>query len=252
MSCCRWVPHVADPVQDLVNRLAETERRLHALETAPRANRTSVRGGFTRWMLEGEVENPKLFIGGDDGGEDVSLRLNDEDGGPAEIFLGTAAGRGAFYILNDDGTVPVFQVFDGKMLSPLLSCAWQSDHAHTIDTFGRPVITGGSYERVWASYLAITTGQIFSNIFVNLGAGVTSAAVRIQATSPGEATQTVFEQTGITVSGFLAGAPWTVPDSIVSPAASPVGQVVVLQLEGKVTGGAGDLAVAPVEPVRNF
>lgn len=253
-----------DAADRIAAKLDAMEARIKALETAPRVNNTSVHGGATRWYLDDESLAPRLHVG--DGGafsgaagNGVGVYVRTEDTPIADMYMITNLGEPDFLVQNEDHTAMAQRIVSGKFTAPLISCAWQSDHAHAVDTFGRPIITAGAYERVWAAYLPVCTGAFIGDIYVNIGTGITSADVRIMATmtsdSGGRAnggTQTVYEQTGITASAWLGGEPYTIPDAVVSPAGSPVGTLVRLELEGRVTGGAGNLAIAPTRPVANW
>jgi hypothetical protein len=194
-----------------------------------------------------------MIQGSNDLDDGVGLAIAEEIPGPAWFNAGhNVDGTTDFYVNNPDDTVEVLRILDGVMIGPLASCAWQSFHDHTVDTLGRPIITSGTYEKVWRAVLPITSGKIDSAIFVDLGAGVTSAAVRIRASRFGGSEITVNEQTGITGDGFATGSPWTIPDTLVDPPASPIGSLAIIDIEGRVTGGAGNLAVAAVRPVVNW
>lgn len=254
---------MSDPIQRFVEVLADLSRRIRALETAPRAPHTSVQGGSTRWFPE-NGEPPQLFIGDLVGTGDIGVWVIDADGNRS-VFLGTTTGQaivfvneaGELEVRNPDGIGRALWIEEGITKSPLVSAAWQhSTNTSTMDTQGRAEISSGTYTRAWSAYLPVQTGMIRSSIVVQLGAGVTSVDARIRATlvegGASGGVQTVHEETGITGAGvFLSGLPWTIPDAVRSPASDPIGTLVLLEVEARVTGGAGNALVGPTAGAHN-
>jgi hypothetical protein len=245
-------------IRRLADQFAGIDRRLRALETAPQLPFSSVRDGFTTWRLS-SGEAPRISIGATADATDVSLTVWDNDENAA-LIIGTVLDGDDVGIRvenpDKDQSGTCLNAQRGVLVVPLLSCAWQQDPAVTHDTNGRAQVSSGSYTRSWTAVLPIGTGDIYSSVAVQLGAGVTSADARIRALPFANlvtgSEQTVHEETGITGSVFLGGLPWTIPDSILTPARSPVGTLVQLEIEVRVAGGAGNVLVAPHDPVANY
>lgn len=242
---------MADDVADL---LADLQRRIRALETAPRASETSVRGGYTRWLARDTPER-KLYIGGGTAGDDIGLFLDDGTSTPA-WYLGTAAGSPVFYVTNADGTDRIMVVSAGGLLKPYALGGWTKNPTQTQDSLGATTTTSSSFEIGWRTLANAQTASLITEFYCALGGGVTQAEVRVTATvdvddrstSASNGEQTVFTQT-ITGPGNMTVTA-SVPSTIWTPAESPTGAFVRLALKARVSGGAGTVTFAPVVPAR--
>lgn len=238
----------------MADLLADLQRRVRALETAPRASNTSVNGGYTRWLAR-ETPERKVYIGGGVAGDDVGLVLDDGTATPA-WYLGTAAGGPVFYVTNADGTDRVMMIYSGGIFKPYALGAWTKNPTQTQDSLGATTTTSSSFEVGWRTLANAQTASLVTEFYCALGGGVTQAQVRVTATvevddrassaSGGE--QTVFTQT-ITGSGNVTVTA-AIPSTIWTPAESPTGALVRLALKARVSGGAGTVMFAPVVPAR--
>lgn len=240
-------------VAELAAKLASLERQIRTLATAARANFTDVRGGYTRWLLSNGSNTPSVRIGAAAGDADVGIWVNDDDGAVVGYF-GTAGGKGGRLNLpNDDQSASALVIDGGKMYAPLISCAWQKDPAFTdYSASGYAVTADSAYERMWTALLPVTSGGIVSSVRVSFAVGGITADVRLRASAYPSGTPVVLTEEEFTSSGFLAGSPWTIPDTILDPAASPIGQLVMLEVHARVTAGGGSVFVAPDLPVANW
>ena len=239
---------MSDPVAELAAELADMKRRLHALETAPRATKTSVSGGYTRW-LPPEGEHPGIYIGGG-GGTDVGISGYDVDGNQ---WLGAGAfnGRGRFHVA---GPIPssssqTIDVVDGQFFAPLFATAWQTDTNVNIDTQGRPTVTSSTFTTLWRTVIPCTTKSLNSWVVVYPGVGQ-NAECRINAQVFGQtASVQLALETGITSTAAIIG-PWVIPAGIMDDGtSSPIGHLMEVEIDLRRTSGANPVAVAPQWPV---
>jgi hypothetical protein len=249
---------LSDPIKAMADRIAELERRLRALETAPRASHTSIRNGSTRWLSTADGDLPNVRIGStEDTGGDPAFEVTNEDGPFSDIYIGTSAGRGRADFYNPDKTGIVLRYDDGRLRAPQPSCAWQRYIGAAMDAVGASTTTSGTYVDLWYAVLGVGGDQIDGTIDVIPDGGTTGACrvmaqavggISISGKVPSATTQQVVEQTGITVSTVMAG-PWTIPDTIWNPASDVAGTVVMLTIQALRSAGAGLVHVAPRFPV---
>lgn len=237
---------------DWGRRFADYDRRLRALESAPRAPQTSLRGGrITFKPTDPDMESPSITVGAG-AGDDAGLAMFDADG--IQFFgAGSFSGRGVVVFFAPNGGETLV-VDDGIMIRPLVSCAWQQDPSAGIDALGRPTTTSASYVMLWRTYLPCLSGGVATMFAAAPGAGNTMD-VRIRAEvvagGTGSGPQTVVEQLAITVTTDINGD-WAIPDAVLIPAADPIGALLVLTLEARRTAGAGAVTAAPYLPVVNW
>ncbi len=242
---------MSDPIQRLAAELADVRRRLRNLEAAPRANHMSIRAGFTRWTTDNDAEHPAIAIGGAPDTADVALVQS--DAAAAIMFaFGVIGGVRLIRTVNPDGTTDILNLTDGKVTTPLIACAWQRDGYHAIDANGNPIVSASAYETTHRTLIPCTSGKMLLRYDILLGGGVTSCATRVLVQEYGSAVaaQTLYEQTGITAAANI-NTEATVPTSILSPVASPIGRLVTLYIQARVTGGAGNIIVVPIVPAVN-
>lgn len=249
---------MSDALERIAERIARLENEVHVLKTAPKANKTSVRDGYTRWLPVGEANLPEVRIGSTvEGGGDPAFEVTDEDGPFSSIYIGTDAGRARADIYSSDKTGLVFCYDDGVLLAPQPSCSWQRWVGSAMDAVGMSTTTSATYVDLWYAVLGVGGDQIDGALDVIPDGGNTGAArivaqvlggVSTGGKVPSATVQQVVEQTGITTSTVMAG-PWTVPESVWDPSANVAGAVLLLTIQGKRTAGAGSIHVAPRFPV---
>lgn len=260
------------------------KRRLAALETAPRANMTSVRNGYTQWYVGDTEVLPVLQIGMDHEENDVAVLINTAEASPAGYFGSQSAGGGVvvglissssllqvmnlagggFRVTSAVGEVDVWlspnasngallDVTSNEMYAPLLATAWQADPFVTRDGFGRPRSDSGTYTTVWRTWLPVTADTVASQIYVDLDVGVTSVDVRISAriANTADAFTTVATYAGLTADGYVTSPIWTVPTSI-SGDGVVIGRMLEFIIETRVTGGAGFSQIGAWAPLANW
>lgn len=243
---------MSDPIRDLAERLARVERELHALATAPRANRTSVQDGFTRW-LTAEGTAPRIIIGASGTAGDVVLGVSGNNG-VGRITISSFEDHADFALGNPDDSTATLRVLKGKMHTPLISCAWQVGTNVNIDAQGRPTNNTATYVELWQTVLPVTSGRVHGMIDVFPGVAGTFADAKIKASrfASGNPFVTVAETIGFTgTPGALIG-PWDVPSSVLVPSASPIGHLVEFRVELRRTAGTGTVAVAARLPLINW
>lgn len=244
-------------IRQLADELADMRRRIAALETAPRATMTSVRGGYTRWQVDTEPppEYPKLYIGaaGSNDG-DVALVLRSSEPAGPEVYVGTvndAAGvsveldRAKVSAWNDDSDAasPVLHVDGGQLWAPRLVSFWQKDPQLAVDANGRPITNSTSYVTMLSCWFPCVTRSLITNVWAQPGAGVTSMAVRLRGRVGANPMVTIDEETGITSATFVQFVA-AIPESVGGGTSSPVGSLLDLIVEARVTGGTGNVNVA--------
>lgn len=240
-----------DPVADL---LADLQRRIRALETAPRASHTTMRAGAIAYRGL-TAEHAAIVINGSFTGVDSAMRINTEDDVNRAYFGTLSSGDHAVLLLdNPDKSGTVFNWSSSIGLNgPYGIGPWAKNPTQPIDALGITVTSSGSFEVGYRTLIYCTTPTVSVDYFVQL-AGPTSAEVRLTAAvqhddrgshSPASS-QAVFTRTVTSTSTYLDEA--AIPASIWSPAASPVGTIVKLELTCRVAGGAGNVSWAPVLP----
>lgn len=237
---------------DIAKWMRDVDNQLRKLATAARANKTDVRNGFTSWKTS-TGDSPRVTIGADAEDDDVAIWCYPSGAGGGNMYFGTSdSGASAqFRVSNPDGGDRVLNVYRGRMYNPLIATAWQQHTNVIIDNRGRPTTTSGTYDTLWRAFLPCTSGGIFTQVDVFPGIGQT-CDVRIAARQAGtvDSFVQVADVTGLTSTGALAGA-WAIPDSVVSPARSPIGVLLELVVQVRRTAGSDPIAVAPY-PVTNW
>lgn len=264
---------MSDPVAELAAELADLKRQIRELQTAPRATKTSVSGGYTRWLPTNGAEYPKAYAGAL--GEDhVGFFVDQTDGDDgsliaADLFMGIADGENfdtvvdnvpALLVANPDHQLYAQAIIDGAITTPLSVCAWTPNTNLGVDALARRVTTSGAYTEMARAILPLHTNIVSTGINVVLGSGVTSMDVRITirgieaihsvgfSPTPAVTAVTLVEETGITANGAIADE-WTVPDTLIAPNGSPVGLLCELILQARVSGGSGNAVASPYAPV---
>lgn len=270
-------------IRQLSDELADMRRRLAALETAPRANMTSVRNGYTRWFVGDTAEFPRVHIGVDDEGNDIGFWVT--GGTSGQGYYGTTA-EGAGVVLSlfsEDSTFGVLNLENGgvradasldevnfrvsprlangdlisiisnEMYAPLIATAWQRDPFNVVDGLGNPVTASGSHTVLHRTWLPITADTVSTQLYIGVGGGVTSAEVRIRGriANSSDAYQVVATYSGLTVSGFLSSPIWAVPTAISSNGVV-IGRMCEFIAEARVTGGAGNVSMGAWAPLANW
>lgn len=235
----------------LSDLLADMERRLAALETAPRASYTTVRGGSTIWRRDA-VDPNRIEITSN--GDDVALFCYD-DLGLNRLYLGTIAGDPTMRFDNADKSGTVLQIEkDRGMVRPYGVGGWERWSGQTMDAYGRSTTSSGTFALGWVGIVSANTATVYVSTAVALDAGVTRAEIRVRASVAvsdrgghvPSAAQTVLTRT-VSASGTYSDS-IALPDGLWTPAASAAGSLVRLDLEARVTLGAGTVYWAPFHP----
>ncbi len=233
--------------------IADLERRLRALETAPRASYTTIRDGTTVWRGD-TASHQGIAISSDLGDPtDAAMYVYTADG-QNRIYVGTNIGVAVIYVDNPDksGRVLTIDSVYG-MLGPYGVAPWQKNPGQSIDSLGRATTTSGSFQVGWRSLCYVTSAQFGLEYAVDLG-GASSAEVSVtakvyhddRAGTPNGTRQTVFGRTVSATGSFVDTA--SIPSSIWVPSASPVGSMIDLEFSARVASGAGTVAWAPILP----
>lgn len=241
-------------VRRLGDTIADLQRRLAALETAPRSNFTTVRGGQTVWR-SGETGGAYVAISGDMDGDDTGIYLSAD--GAVRGYMGTLAGGDVIgvYLDNPDKSHRAFTyVSDRGLVGPYGIGAWSKNPSQAINSLGNTTTASGSLEVGWRTLLYVTSETYEIEYFVDLG-GATSAEVSLTAevyvddrtAATPAAVQTVFTRTISATNPYSDTG--TLPNTLWTPNGSPVGSLLKLELKARVSGGAGTISWAPIVPM---
>lgn len=251
-----------DPFDEIRDAIVDIRRRLHALETAPRAPFTSITGGATRWLTESGDPNPQLYAGDLLGVGDIGMWVIDADGN-SSVFVGTSGGAALVFIdgagvllaRSEDGQADVLSVDRGRLLNPSLTTAWQKNCQFPDDGNGRAATTSVTYPiSMWNAFVTVGRPKISTSIDIFVGAGVTSAQWKLTAqaidgvfgyTIAPEVT--IFEAT--TAVSTSETNTWTVPTTLFNPPRNPSGILTRFGVTVRVAGGAGTVGIGPIWPV---
>ena len=249
---------MADPVQQIVDELADIKRRLANLETSPQLSKSTVRAGYTVWKPgydEGEVppETPRVFIGsaGSGSGDQVGVYVvgdSWEDDGNGQVFVGTAAGMPTIRVdATEDGGAASFQIQNGVWTAPYLVAPWVIRTSGVIDTTGRPVSTSATFAEAYTCMTPCVSGGFYSLIDSFAGAAVMDTRIRAKIWG-GTEEVTIADSLSQTGTTAIFG-PWDVPtlDGL-----NPLGRFLQLTLEFRRVSGAVNVAVAPRFPMISW
>lgn len=234
----------------------EVERRLRALETGQRAVQTALRGGLIRFQpTDPDIDHPSINVGAGQG-DDAGIAMFDS-AGDQYFGVGSFNGAGILVVYAGQiafvapaGDVSTVSIVDGVTFSPLIPCAWQKDSLAVVDAAARPTTSSASYVTLWRTYLPCMSGGLRTWVKAVPGAGNTMS-VRITAEVIGGSAVDVVEQTGMTTATDI-DSQWAIPDSVLSPAADPIGRLLILKIEALRSAGASAVAVAPQLPALNW
>lgn len=240
------MPEQALP-DSLAARLAELERRLLALETAPQSNRINLLDGNLRFRLSTD-ENVSALMGTDGEGNDIGFWTVDSEGQVrAYVGTGTDGADGLISLRNNDGRSILYALSSTGLVRPRVPVPWTKNPGVPVDANGRATTTSGTYDTLYRSYLNCAP-KIYHRWSVTVGGGVTSCAFKLtgQDLFNGGTETTIYEETGITASKNIDRS-----DSIPALAANGldiIGELIVVTAYLRVTGGAGTIALAPIAP----
>lgn len=241
-------------VTQLADLLADLGRRVAALETAPRASYTVVRGGTTAWR-------PGLTGAG---GVTISTDVQDDDAAMYLLtgdevvrgYIGTIEGGtvATWRFDNPDKSDTVLELSSSTgMNGPYGLGAWVKNPLQSIDSVGCTTTTSGSAQVGWRTLVHASTAQLVVEYFADPGAA-TAIEVTVQAQAvlrarPGytAAAATVVATRSVTAANTYVDV-IALPTSLWSPASSPIGSLLRLDLRGRVSSGAGAVRWAPVVP----
>lgn len=242
-------------VRRLGDTIADLQRRLAALETAPRSNFTTVRGGQTVWR-SGETGGAYVAISGDMEGDDTGLYLVDSTD-ETRGYIGTLASGAVLglYLDNPDKSHRAFTwLSDRGLIGPYGTGPWTKNPSQTIDALGNTTTTSGTFEVGWRTLLYVTSTTFEIEYFVDLGAA-TAAEVTLVAdvyvddrsAAVPAAAQTILTRTISSTNPYSDAG--TLPDTLWTPNGSPVGSLLRLEFKARVSGGAGTVSWAPIVPM---
>lgn len=236
---------------ELLHLVNDFDRRLRALETAPRA-------GFTTLTSDGGIKIldkngvRRMTLGATSEGSDVGIWLYDATGTNIVAFFGTDHDQGRIQVFGGADLREVLSVTDlyGFAKPQYTLVAWPEPQ-HTVDTAGRPTTTSGSFDTLFnIDFVAIAanvSGQVFAAV---PGGSTASVQVTIQRAGGGADTQ-MFLSTGITSNQFISfDVP--IPVGALLPGENDViGLSYRLKVKMARTAGAGTLALGLFEPFSN-
>jgi len=229
--------------------LADLRRRLHALETAPQSNMVILSDG--NFILRTSSDpNVLVSMAVDQELNDAAFRVYDDLGSGTEvIYIGTT-GDGAIGLLSVENVDRSQRVFlarsDQGLVRPILASTWQKTAQVPEDANGNATTTSGTYTELWVTLMNSST-HVNHQWWVDLGAGVTSAAFKLTALEAGFGSETtVHEQTGIVADGFIQQIS-VMPAGIA--AGSLPGRFLEMKAYLRVSGGAGTVGLSPYRPV---
>lgn len=254
-------------VEYLVARIAALEERFMELATARRAQRTSVREGYTEW-LPGSG-GARIRIGADDPDGNVTLTVVDTLGRDA-IVIGTRT-DGSAYIraLNPDGEMDAFSITAGQGSFPPALAGWMRRlNDASLDWNGAPPTNSPVFQMLWSTMLPITSPYLYAPNIYAVEAD-TTAEFRMQFTTvappvskypPGAvgAQQSVGPVAFGAGSGSNAFSSLAEPDTggavveipmIWDPPRSMIGSTLIVTLEGRITSGPGVAKIYPLQPL---
>lgn len=220
-----------DPIESLGRELADLRRRISALETAPRANLTTVANGQTRWL---------------DANGDESVAIGTDDLGDSFIR-----------IMNGDGTAPAFEVRQGLNTFPLAASAWQAEYEYSgMDAAGRRTTTDTLvFLPMFSVVLSLVTPRVRYSLSPFTSGLVTEGQMRFFAVGlDARSTGVGAQQVGSTITfddsyPNVHTATLTIPATILASGYTDVvGSLVRLWVETKITAGTGTIALAAVDP----
>ena len=242
---------MADDAADL---LADLQRRIRALETAPRASYTTVRSGVTAWR--GAIADHAAFVVYGAGDYQAAAMVYTQDD-QSRIYIGTNVdGSVALVRLdNPDKSDTAFRWdSDLGIVGPWGVGAWVKNPTQPINSTGMAQTTSGTAEVGYRTLLNVTSVGSSLDYYVSLG-GATSAEVAltavVRASNRGgvpAAAQTVWTRT--ITSNNLYNNTANIPSTIWTPAANPIGTLVTLELTCRVASGAGTVAWGPTLPIQ--
>lgn len=240
-----------DPVADL---LADLQRRIRALETAPRASYTTVRSGVTAWRGAIADHAGLILFGLGDYDAGVNVYTQDDLN---RLYVGTIAdGTVATVRLDNPDKSDLAFRWDSNLgiVGPWGTGPWVKNPTQPINSTGMAQTTSGTAEVGYRTLLNVTSVGSTLDYYVSLG-GATSAEVAltavVRASNRGgvpAAAQTVWTRT-ITSNNLYTNAA-NIPSTIWTPAANPVGTMVLLELTCRVASGAGTVAWGPTLPIQ--
>lgn len=247
-------------IETLGSLLREIERRLKALETAPRAGYTAVRNGSLRVIgpASGSLY-PNVDIGSN--GTDVAMHLAKNSTEttifPFEVLsVGGVGGVVEVNMGNPDRSANVFAYEDDLgMIFPSTISTWQRSLNQSIDASGNVTTTSAAYVQLWNTAIcAVNNG--FTSLMTFLVPGGTTADIKVTAqlqqnnnllgaAAGGE--QTVWQSLGVVATtGFSRSD--AIPTSVFSPASNPIGSIYTLRAYARRTAGAGTIGIQIDQP----
>mgnify|MGYP003403030706 CR=1 FL=1 len=229
---------------DINDELAEIFQRLSALETSLQINQTSARDGFFEFLAR--VGNAKIRMGSTSEDEHVAFTIVDTDGDTA-LTIGTDSSGAAFIrVMNPDGTAPSFEVAQGVAVFPRSTASWAPNGALPIRSIAqpRPFVIANTFQLMWSAALSLSTDEIDMQSWArDVDAGLTADfELRVDAlngrTGHSSSQVVAASVTGVSGTGITFPSTVTIPPSLWSPTADPVGTVVLLRVYGRVASGA--------------
>lgn len=256
-SRLNWGWHVADDIARLGELVADLTRRIAALETAPRAKYTTVRAGALAFRGL-NAEQAAIQINGSATGLDSAFVIFTEDGN-IRCYFGTLNDGAIATVKLDNpdksGNVMSWQS-DRGILGPYFVGPWTKNPTQPIDSVGTAATTSTTAQVGYRTLLFVSSDVAVIQYWVQLGAGVSAAQVQTLCTvyyddraGYAPSASSAIATRNVTSSNVYTDEV-TIPTSIWTPAASPVGSLVQLELTARVTGGAGQVSWGPVLPVQ--
>lgn len=233
----------------MVHLLNEMERRLRALETAPRAGYTTLTSNSGLSILD--VNGVKrMVIGSTADGGDVGIWLLNV-AGEVVGFFGTSTDQGELLVNAGADNLPVLAITsDFGFSKPQYTLVAWPDPQKAVDAAGRPTTVSGTDDTMFnIDFVAVApnvTGQIFAVV-----PGGSTATVKVLLTRAGGGTASAHTFAGLTSSQFLSFDD-PIPASTLLPGETDVvGHAFRLSLTMARTAGAGTLALGLFEPLSN-
>ncbi len=236
----------------LATHLANLERRLAALETAPRAASTAIRGGSLRSRDATGAAVAELGRRNSDGL--VGLFVYGNAGADAVIVGQITGSLYGISVLADTGQAMLTVDDAGGMSVPVWPISWLGSPWVGTDGNGRKTTTSATWSDLWRSYGCFGFGDQFGfNFTCSIPVG-TTVDMRITATEVGGSnTEVIWSQTGATstttqvidVVTITAAATASGTDSV-------LGRYFNIAFQAQRTAGAGTPAFAPIEQSRIY
>lgn len=212
---------MADALERLSIEIADLRRRLHALETAPRAPLTSIDSGGLTIAAGGSLNVPN---------EDGTGSVLNVEGGELHFPIGLGAWRPT------GGVITYSTVGNGAAMTFVTVLeTYISIGSNTLD---------GEFD-----FLVTGTGNWLIHLTARAVGGVHDGTAEDPA--PTEAkTGILFASFEVSASGIESG-PWTLPNTLWAPAGHPGGTVAEVIMWSQRESGTGSCTVLPTKPLMS-